>query len=309
MSSPRLRGSCFSTKGIAMQMISEVMTRDVMFVSPQESLQRAAQMMDDLNVGVLPVCDGERLVGMITDRDITVRSTSAGAAPENTHVEDAMSSDVRWCFEDQSLDEVMQQMGSVQIRRVPVVSHDDAHRLVGIVALGDLATKPRDEAAKQEVEQVVEKVSWPSEPDRSAQPQGADFKASGPAGGAAAAAAGGMGPSPEGPNAPTGNPASVAPDKGTSAGPGSTQSAGAAAGTTLGAAATGAGGARTAGGTGGGPSTNAPARNAADAAGGPSTPAGSAGVTGGTDAAGTSGASGGTAGTAGSSGSGGGPKP
>jgi CBS domain-containing protein len=150
-----------------MQIVSQVMTRDVRFVSPQESLQRAAQMMDDLNVGALPVCDGERLVGMITDRDITVRATSVGTAPNDAHVEEVMSTDVRWCFEDQPLDEVMQQMADTQIRRVPVVSHDDQHKLIGIVALGDLATRTADGGQKQDVEQVVEKVSSPSQPDRS----------------------------------------------------------------------------------------------------------------------------------------------
>jgi CBS domain-containing protein len=152
-----------------MQMVSEVMTRNVQFVSPQETLQRAAQMMDDLNVGALPVCDGERLVGMVTDRDITVRASSAGIAPQDAVVDDVMSTDVRWCFEDQPLDEVMQQMSDTQIRRVPVVSHDDAHKLIGIVSLGDIATRTGDDAQKQDVEQVVEKVSFPSEPDRPAQ--------------------------------------------------------------------------------------------------------------------------------------------
>jgi CBS domain-containing protein len=150
-----------------MQMVSEVMTRDVQWVSPQETVRRAAQMMDDLNVGALPVCDGERLVGMVTDRDITVRATSAGIAPDDAVVDQVMSTDVRWCFEDQPLDEVMQQMADTQIRRVPVVSHDDAHRLVGIVSLGDIATRSDDQAQKQDVEQMVEKVSFPSEPDRS----------------------------------------------------------------------------------------------------------------------------------------------
>jgi CBS domain-containing protein len=149
-----------------MQMVSEVMTRNVTVVSPQETLQHAAQMMDDLNVGALPVCDGERLVGMITDRDITVRATSAGQPPAEARVADAMSGDVRWCFEDQTLDEVMQEMADTQIRRVPVVSHDAAHKLVGIVSLGDLATKTSEGAPKQDVEQVVEKVSSPSKPDR-----------------------------------------------------------------------------------------------------------------------------------------------
>jgi CBS domain-containing protein len=172
-----------------MQMVSEVMTRGVMFVSPQESLQQAAQMMDDMNVGMLPVCDGERLVGMITDRDITVRSASEGIAPGESTVEDAMSGDVRWCFEDQTLDEVIQQMADSLIRRVPVVSHDDAHRLVGIVALGDLATRT-DETKKQEVEQLVEKVSSPSEPVQSQQAGAASAEggATKPGAGAGAAA-------------------------------------------------------------------------------------------------------------------------
>jgi CBS domain-containing protein len=174
-----------------MQMVSEVMTRDVRFIAPQDSLQRAAQMMDEMNVGSLPVCDGDRLVGMITDRDITVRATSAGATPADTRVADAMSGDVRWCFEDQSLDEVMQQMADTQIRRVPVVSHNEAHTLVGIVALGDLATRTAEDMRKQDVEQVVEKVSSPSEPDRSQQSSaggaGGGSAAGGSAGGATAA--------------------------------------------------------------------------------------------------------------------------
>jgi CBS domain-containing protein len=152
-----------------MQLVSEVMTRNVQWISPQETVQRAAQMMDDLNVGALPVCDGERLVGMVTDRDITVRASSVGMAPEDTHVDAVMSTDIRWCFEDQPLDEVMQEMADTQIRRVPVVSHDEAHRLIGIVSLGDIATKANEATQRQDVEQVVEKVSYPSEPDLSTQ--------------------------------------------------------------------------------------------------------------------------------------------
>jgi CBS domain-containing protein len=147
-----------------MQMVSELMTRDVRFVAPQESLQRAAQLMDELNVGALPVCDGGRLVGMVTDRDITIRSTAAGRSPQEAHVDEVMSTELRWCYEDQSLDDVMVQMGDSQIRRLPVVSHDEQHRLVGIVSLGDLATRMPAGAQKQEVEQVVETVSSPSEP-------------------------------------------------------------------------------------------------------------------------------------------------
>src|SRR5688572_16190450 len=107
-----------------MQMVSEVMSKNVRFIAPRESLQRAAQMMSELDVGSLPVCDGERLVGIITDRDITIRATAAGKSPSDAHVDEVMSKDIRWCFEDQSLEEVMIEMAGSRIRRLPVVSHD-----------------------------------------------------------------------------------------------------------------------------------------------------------------------------------------
>jgi CBS domain-containing protein len=149
-----------STKGNSMQKIADVMTRDVMSVAPQETLRRAAQMMDEMNVGALPVCDGDRLVGMITDRDITVRATSAGENPEDTTVGEVMSAQVRWCFDDQTVDEVMQQMADTQIRRVPVIDHD-TRQLIGIVSLGDLATK-----RSAEVDYTLEKISEPAQPNR-----------------------------------------------------------------------------------------------------------------------------------------------
>lgn len=144
-----------------MQRIADIMTRDVRSIAPHETIRRAAEMMDELNVGALPVCDGERLVGMVTDRDITVRAVAAGTAPEEGHVQDVMSGQVRWCFEDQQVDEVMEQMSDSQIRRVPVVDQQ-THNLVGIVSLGDLATKH-----SAQVDRTLEEISSPSEPDRS----------------------------------------------------------------------------------------------------------------------------------------------
>ncbi len=143
-----------------MQTIADIMTRDVMSVSPHDNLRQAAQMMDELNVGALPVCENERLIGMITDRDITVRATSVGQDPEATSVADIMTDKVRYCFEDQEVYEVMGQMADAQIRRVPVVSRDD-HKLIGIVSLGDVATKH-----SAEVDYTLEKISSPSVPDR-----------------------------------------------------------------------------------------------------------------------------------------------
>lgn len=142
-----------------MQAISQVMTRDVRVLSPDDTLQRAAQTMDELNVGAVPVCDGSRLVGMITDRDIAVRAVSAAMPADSTRVSEVMTDQVHWCFEDQDVDEVMNQMRDVQIRRVPVVDHDK--KLVGIVSLGDLATK-----SGADVEGTLEDISEPSEPDR-----------------------------------------------------------------------------------------------------------------------------------------------
>jgi CBS domain-containing protein len=143
-----------------MQTIQDVMTRDVQSISPQETVQRAAQMMDELNVGAIPVLDGGRLVGMITDRDITVRSTAAGQAPGSTAVGDVMSTDVRTCSANQTVDEVLGQMGDVQIRRIPVLDQQQA--VIGIVSLGDMATKH-----SAGIDRALEEVSTPSEPDRS----------------------------------------------------------------------------------------------------------------------------------------------
>ncbi len=167
--------------------VSDIMTRDVRFIAPGDKLQRAAQIMSELDVGALPVCDGERLVGMVTDRDIIVRGTAAGHAPGEACVADVMTERVCWCFEDQPLDELMRQMADSQVRRIPVVSRDEPRRLVGIVALGDLAHRnagaaeadaeaeanaeagsdaadipASDAGAPERVAQVLQQVSEPS---------------------------------------------------------------------------------------------------------------------------------------------------
>jgi len=139
--------------------IESVMTRDVKVVPPDASIQMAAQLMDQLNVGALPVCNGDRLIGMITDRDITIRATAAGLAPADTRVEDAMSGDVHWCYAGDEVDELVRTMGDVQIRRVPVV--DDDKRLVGIVSLGD-----RAEARVDGAERALRRLPAPAEPSR-----------------------------------------------------------------------------------------------------------------------------------------------
>ena len=96
-------------------LVAEAMTRNIETVSPDASLQQAAQKMEELDVGVLPVCDGHRLLGIITDRDIAVRGVSAGASPTETLVQDCMSTDPAWCYEDDDVERALDEMEAGQI--------------------------------------------------------------------------------------------------------------------------------------------------------------------------------------------------
>lgn len=139
-----------------MTTVADIMTRNVRTLAPTDTVRRAAQSMGELNVGSIPVCNGKKLVGMVTDRDIALRGVAQGLDSEKTLLSDIMSKDVKWCFEDQPLDEVMETMAASQIRRLPVVSRDKD--LVGIFSLGDLATKTDNE----EVGSVLEEISEPA---------------------------------------------------------------------------------------------------------------------------------------------------
>jgi CBS domain-containing protein len=147
-----------------MQRVSDIMSRNAATVAPGATIQRAAQLMRDGDIGALPVCDGQQLVGMITDRDLALRGSALGKTPQDAHVDEIMSGEVRWCYEDQLLDEVMTQMADAQVRRIPVVTHDAARRLVGIVALGDLATRAGLDA-RRDLDDVTEMVSRPGNPN------------------------------------------------------------------------------------------------------------------------------------------------
>ena len=138
--------------------LKEIMTTDVEVISPDSSVADAAKQMRSLDVGSLPVCDGQRLVGMITDRDITIRATADGRDPNTTLVRDCMSPEIVYCFEDQSAQEAEQIMQEKQIRRLPVLTREK--QLAGIIALADLATKTDDIRA---VGKTLEKVSEPSD--------------------------------------------------------------------------------------------------------------------------------------------------
>jgi CBS domain-containing protein len=134
--------------------VKDVMSRDVRVGNPGQSVREAAKLMADMDIGALPVAENDRLVGMITDRDIVVRAVAHGRGGDAT-IADVMTREVLYCFDDEELDDVARNMGDVQVRRLPVVSRDK--RLVGIVSLGDLARS--EDAAK-----VGEAVSHVSEP-------------------------------------------------------------------------------------------------------------------------------------------------
>jgi CBS domain-containing protein len=121
--------------------VREAMTREVSIASPEDTLQQAAKKMAELDAGVLPVGADDRLVGMLTDRDITVRAVARGKGPQ-TPVGEVMSEDVKYCFEDEELATVTANMGDIRVRRLPVLSRDK--RLVGIVSLGDIVNTGRN---------------------------------------------------------------------------------------------------------------------------------------------------------------------
>jgi len=119
--------------------INQVMTRDVQIASPDESLQTAAQKMEQNDFGVLPVTENDRLVGMLTDRDITVRVVARGISPDRCKVRDAMSSEVRYVYDAELVEDAARNMKKFQVRRLPVLNRDK--RLVGVISLGDVAAK------------------------------------------------------------------------------------------------------------------------------------------------------------------------
>lgn len=118
--------------------VQEAMSRDVRVANPGQSIRDVARLMDEIDAGAMPVGENDRLVGMITDRDIAIRAIGQGKGPD-TPVRDVMSRDVKYCYEDEDLEHVAQNMGELQVRRLPVLNRDK--RLVGIVSLGDIAQR------------------------------------------------------------------------------------------------------------------------------------------------------------------------
>jgi CBS domain-containing protein len=131
--------------------VRDAMTPDVQLCTPEDTLRDAAEAMAALNCGLLPVTEGDRLVGMISDRDIAIRGVAMGRGPDN-RVRDVMTADVKYCFDDQDLEEVTENMGDIQVRRLPVLDRDK--RLVGIIALGDIARKNSSDGTAAALSQI-----------------------------------------------------------------------------------------------------------------------------------------------------------
>jgi len=122
-----------------MTTIADIMTRSIATVQRDETLQAAARRMQEMDVGSLPVLDGRAVAGMVTDRDIAVRGVAAGMIPQESLVADVMTADLRFCRAGDSVEQVMAEMGDLQVRRLPVL--DANNEIVGIVALADIATR------------------------------------------------------------------------------------------------------------------------------------------------------------------------
>ena len=134
--------------------VSKIMSRDVTLLNPNQTICVAASLMAEIDAGALPVGENDRLVGMITDRDIVIRAVAQGRSAD-TKVADVMSKEVLYCFDTDEIDEVTRNMGKARVRRLPVVNRDK--RLVGIVSLGDVARN--DDATN--IGQTVTRVSTP----------------------------------------------------------------------------------------------------------------------------------------------------
>jgi CBS domain-containing protein len=133
--------------------ISEIMSRDVAVARPDDTIQDVARRMAQIDAGVIPVCDGERLEGIVTDRDIVIRAVSEGRSFQ-TPVSEVMTAGVEYCYEDDDISEAADRMAELQVRRLAVMDRDK--RLVGIVALGDVARQAKDKVTGQTLEEISE---------------------------------------------------------------------------------------------------------------------------------------------------------
>jgi CBS domain-containing protein len=137
--------------------VADLMTHDPQIIEPETTLKHAAELMDGVDVGLLFICEGGRLIGVVTERDIAVRG--AAGRPDDTQVADVMTSDLRWCFEDEDVAEAERLMRDAQIRRLPVL--DQNRKIVGVLSLGDLPAK-----GARDVRETLDVISQRPQPHR-----------------------------------------------------------------------------------------------------------------------------------------------
>lgn len=138
--------------------VKDVMTKYVVSLSTEDSVERAAQLMKEHNIGSVPVCSGDKVIGIITDRDIAIRSAAGGQNCRNQIVRDIMSSNPAWATPDMDVQDVSRVMSERQVRRLPIM---DGNNLVGMVSLGDIAVQPK---LQQQAEQALSNISEYSTP-------------------------------------------------------------------------------------------------------------------------------------------------
>lgn len=136
--------------------VDQVMTKDVQIASPEDTLQEVAKLMERDDFGMMPVGENDRLVGMLSDRDITIRAVARGLRPDQCKVREIMSSDIKYVYDDEAVEDAANSMSKLQLRRLPVLNRDK--RLVGIVSLGDLSLKKLRVAG-----QALNSISRPNE--------------------------------------------------------------------------------------------------------------------------------------------------
>lgn len=140
-----------------MTQIKDVMSANFKFMAPDSPISQVAQQMRDMDCGFMPLAENDKMIGMITDRDITVRAIAEGKDPANTPARDVMTAKTYYCYDDQDIEEVCNNMGEIQVRRLPVVNREK--RLVGIVSMGDLAQSASRPNVGQTQQQITAGVA------------------------------------------------------------------------------------------------------------------------------------------------------
>lgn len=137
-----------------MKKIKDVMTKKCEWISPETSVAEAAKLMKKFDCGFLPIGENDKMIGMLTDRDIAIRAVAEGKDPKSTKARDVMTKKIYYCYDDQAVDEVCSNMGEIKVKRLPVVNRDK--RLVGVASFGDVAQAAAAEQVGECQQQITE---------------------------------------------------------------------------------------------------------------------------------------------------------